>query len=456
MRLQLIAALLGILFTGMPSPAAPTPPATSNRMTPTVKAVHSALPAVVNISTERIVRRQYWAPEQDARGYDDLADMFFGREAQQSLTSLGSGFLIDSSGLVVTNAHVVSRASRIHITSADGKQLLAEEIASDPVSDLALVRIKNTPEKSDFKEIPFAKPDDLILGEPVIAVGNPYGLGSSISEGVLSAFNRNITLSGRAVMADLLQTDAAINPGNSGGPLINLDGELIGINTIVLGQANGIGFAIPLKRIENLLATWLIPERFTDVTLGLVPGMRQNKDGIWEIYLAGVLPESPAAKAGLKEGETITAIDGLKPDSLISLSRKLFRLKVGDTIALSLADGRKFNLKVEPLPQMDGRELAERRLGIGLQELTPQLAEAMGYPFSNGLLVSDMKRQDPDIRRGDLLAMINDTCIYSFTDVARALKGKRHGEKVVITLVALAHQGANCYLVKRRTELELL
>jgi len=442
--LPLLAALLAM---------APSVLGGSKRMTPTVRAVREVLPSVVNISTERLVRR--WSPEspaeEDAQHDDERAERVPDRH------SLGSGIIICAPGLVMTNHHVVSRASRIHITTLDGRKFLAEEIASDPREDLALLRIEPDTGPLELKEIKFAKPDDLLLGEPTIAVGNPFGLGSSISRGVLSAINRKLFMGSQVMFADLLQTDAAINPGSSGGPLINIDAEMIGINTVVVGEAQGISFAIPLKRVENVLARWLVPERFNDDSLGLIPAARVDAQGNNVIYVGTVLPESPAARAGLKAGQVITKFNNKPIANLIDLSRELWRLKAGDGVALVMGDGRRVRMVVEKVPALDGKELAGRRLGLALQELTPSLAEALGYPFHRGLVLSEVRAQStPGLERGEILAMLDDVRIYGFPDVVKAIQGKRHGDKVTATVIKIVTIEGRRYLARQIIALDVL
>lgn len=422
------------------------------RITPTVKAVSKALPSVVNIGTERIVTftQSPWGTNDP---FEQLFRNFYAQQPKRKETSLGSGSIISEKGLIVTNSHVVHRATKIIVTTSEGKQYLAKEIAGDSFNDLALLKIINIPENITFKPIEYAKPDSLILGEPVIAVGNPFGLGSSISRGVLSATARKLSFNGNVLFSDILQTDAAINPGNSGGPLININGKMIGINTAIFGEADGIGFAIPLKRIESILAKWMIPEKFRDVSLGIIPGEKVINDKV--VFMVNeVLPESPASKAGIKSGDVITEINDSKIKSLLDIGKILWDLKKNDTVSFKFADKGKIELKVEALQILDGKDLAAKRLGLGLEKLTHKLAGALEYPFHGGLIVNEVNGIK-NIRRGDVLARINDVPIYDFSDINRALKNKRYDDTVRAIFISIIEKNGRKYITKRSVNLKV-
>ena len=319
-------------------------PARSRRVDAKVLAVAKVLPAVVNVSTERIVT----SPHQSSRGNDpfsELFDEYFQENRQEPRTSnsLGSGVIIDAHGLVLTNYHVILRASRIIVTLADGRNFDATPVAADESNDLALLRIDSLPEDQTLAAIDFALPGDLYLAETVVTVGNPFGLGHSVASGVLSAVGRHAYLDGQLLHDDILQTDAAINPGNSGGPLVNLDGQLIGINLAIRADAQGIGFAIPVKRLESVLANWLLPNHFGQQQLGLIPATAVDAEGQPYVSVAGLVEGSPAA-AGLETGDVITAIDGVPVRQAIDVSRRLWRLQAEEAIVFTLADGNEVTI----------------------------------------------------------------------------------------------------------------
>jgi S1-C subfamily serine protease len=422
--------------------------AVNSRITPVVTAVTEVLPCVVNIGTEKIISRaDSFRGENDP--YDSMFKNFFAEQGQVKTTSLGSGSFIDPSGLIITNSHVVSRATRITVTLDDGTQYLAREIASDDFNDIALLKVEGFPEARIFKPMKFAKADDLMLGETVIALGNPYGLGHSISQGVLSAFGRKAIYQGNVIFSDIIQTDAAINPGNSGGPLINLNAEMIGMSTAIFCDAQGIGFAIPMKRLEDVLAKWLIPERFGELSLGIVPGQKKGSGSGMEFFVREVIQDSPAARAGIKKDDRIVEVDGVKPGRLFDISLKLWKIKVGGDLTLKTADGRIYSFKAEKIKYMDGLEMAKVKMGLGLQELTPQLAKALEYPFEGGLVVSDLPGGVESVNRGDILVKLGEMTVNGVSDVAKALQDKHHGDVIEAVFVSIVKKRDKFYIMKR-------
>jgi serine protease Do len=286
--------------------------ATDVRRDAVVAAVEQVMPSVVNIATETVVERHEW--------YDELLRQFYGWPRgplrRERTTSLGSGVIIDDEGYILTNLHVVRRANRIEVKLWDGRQYAAEIVEATERTDVALLKLVAKPGEK-FKSIKMAPDDDLLLGETVLAVGNPFGLGGTVTRGILSSKNRRPSMGEEPLnVEDWLQTDAAINPGNSGGPLINLRGELIGLNVAVyraeLGQ--GLGFSIPVKEVSAALARFFTPE----VSHGLWFGARMRaQDG--RVRISEVQPGSPADTAGLKEGDVISRLNGMSQNGLWTL-----------------------------------------------------------------------------------------------------------------------------------------
>ncbi len=426
------------------------------RSSPVVKAVAEVLPSVVNIGTERIIASSYspWGDfDPFDRGYKD----FFAEQGQVKTFSLGSGAIIDEAGLVITNSHVVRRASKINVTLNNDEKFTAKVIAGDDMNDIALLRIEQAPGAlKSFKPIKFSCPGELYLGEQVIAVGNPYGLGHSISCGVLSAIGRKATFQGRVIFSDILQTDAAINPGNSGGPLININAEMIGINLSMFKDAQGIGFAIPLRRIEATLAKWLVPERFRDVSLGIVPGLKQSLDaGRDLVVVEDVAEDSPAWRAGIRSGDQIVSFNSVKTPDIMLISSLLWKLKAGDRIKIATEKGE-FDLEVQATAPLSGSELVLRRTGIGLQELSPQLAEAMDYPFEGGLIVNENRNQIKNIARGDMLLRLGDIPINNFEDIPRALQKVPYGEEIPAVFGSVIRRANKHYLLRKQVIIPVL
>jgi len=421
----------------------------SARTTPTVKAVAEVMPSVVNLSTQRIVA-------DNNNDTDAVSDLLSSGPRQEH--SLGSGSIIDPAGLVVTSEHVVKRATAISVTLADGSHAAARKLAGDEINDIALLQITGLPPDKKLIPIRTAIPGDLLLGEPIIVVGNPYGLGNSISSGVLSAIGRKVVSGDRVIFDDILQLDAMVYPGNSGGPVINIDAAMIGISTALHREAQGgISFAIPIQRVANTLSRWLIPERFSHASLGLVPTCERVAGDRIRISLQDVIVDSPAWKAGLRTGNEIAAANGITLRDGLDLSRLIWKLRPGDTISLLLADGRQVNVKAEPFQLADGRSVAQTRLGLGLKNLSPQLAAALGYPISEGVIVSDPDRSPsgPALARGDILVQIDDVAIHNLQDVAQALRDKFYGDTVQVIAVAISKQESGYYLTRKIAMLKI-
>src|SRR5881394_3934481 len=295
-------------------PAPPTIPPTVSaaRRTPVVVVAHNVLPAVVNIQTEATIRRREVDPFFDPFG------IFGGRERAYTSQSLGSGFVWSSDGIIVTNNHVVEGASHITVNFQDGSQLAAKLIGVDPDSDLAVLRV----DSKNLTAAPIGISSDLLIGETVIAVGNPFGLSGTVTTGVVSALGRSVPSKeeGRT-FTDFIQTDASINPGNSGGPLLNIEGRVIGINTAIIAQAQGIGFAIPVDRakkvVQDLLRYGQVHSAWIGaVTATLTPeeSKRMGLKPVKGAVVARVFGGSPAQAAGMKAGDVITSVTGRAVD----------------------------------------------------------------------------------------------------------------------------------------------
>lgn len=411
------------------------------RVTPVVKAVRRVMPSVVNISTEQMVQ----VSDPFALFFNDFFGRHFARYEKESIP-LGSGVVVCCGGLVATNYHVVSRASQTFVRFLDGRQNAARLIAYDAPNDLALLKLEGDLGKTELHGVDFGLPGDLMLGETVVAVGNPFGLGHTVTDGVLSAKNRSLT-EGRVTFNDIIQTDAAINPGNSGGPLINLDGELIGLNIAIRRDAEGIGFAIPMSRIEAILARWLVPSRFSLATCGLVPET-VVEDGEPHVIAAVIESGSPVAKAGLKVGDALAAINGKRVSRSIDASRILWQLRPGDDLKIQTATGRAIKAKIGT---MSPEELVGRRLGLQLQELTPLLTQALGLPGDlEGLAISDVLPESEfaalKARRGDVIVSIGDRKTKNMNDVFESLRSLIPGDSVLVVLIAVENLRGRVFL----------
>jgi serine protease Do len=304
--------------------------------------VEKVLPGVVNISTTTIT-------QQTIEGMEDFF-LFWGIPRERKQSSLGSGFIINAEeGLVITNHHVVSRATEVQVSLVDKKSYPARILGSDPKLDLALLRItdgKSSRPPSGLRSVPMGNSDLVRIAEPVFAVGNPFSLQHTVTVGIISAKNRTI---GIGPLDNFLQTDASINPGNSGGPLFNFKGEVIGINTAIFsrsGQSGGLGFAIPineaksamdaLKRYGRVPRPWLgiLTERVTPA-LSRYYGLASEEG----VLIYRLVQRAPAARAGLRSGDIIVAVDGTRVADAYDIERLIYRKKPNDTVTLRLVRG---------------------------------------------------------------------------------------------------------------------
>ncbi|MFA6928906.1 MAG: trypsin-like peptidase domain-containing protein [Lentisphaeria bacterium] len=412
------------------------------RVTPTVKAVNRALPWVVNIGTQQVSR------------VNDPFDLFFNQffnphyQRQEVVTKffpLGSGVIVDPAGLVITNYHVVQRAGSIEIRLWNGKSYQAVLVGYDQPNDLCLLRLTGDFSGSEaLTSANFARSEDLLLGETVISIGNPFGLEHSVSSGVLSAFNRSLS-EGSISFSDIIQTDAAINPGNSGGPLINLDGDLIGINLAIRQDAQGIGFAIPLARIEHFLSYWLRPNHFSNCYLGLQPGEILSPGTRNGLCLPQILENSPLTKAGLLKGDEIVAVNGQPIARQVDFGRAIWFVKAADPIEFTLAGGRKVRVTPEVMPDT---MLIRTRLGISVQKLTPALRQAMGFADEiNGLAISELIPQDlfsmqqnlwrDILKRGDIIVKCAGKAVPELRILAELLADTYSGQTLRMIVISI-------------------
>ncbi len=407
-----------VLALAVPLLAAETPD------DPVVLAVQKALPAVVNINTEQLAERYGRDP------FEDLFRQFFG-EPRRGVHSLGSGVIVDEDGWIVTNYHVVRRASKIRVTMADGTDYEARLVSGDQKNDLALLKI-DPKKKLPFLEIASREP---MLGETVVAIGNPFGYDHTVTKGIISAKNRPLETEGQK-FDDILQTDAAINPGNSGGPLINTRGELVGLNTAILAQAEGIGFAIPAKRVASLLSLWFSPEKRARLSLGLRFSREDSK-----LIVTHVEPDSPAARAGLKPGTVIETVDGQRFTDVLPLQRYLLRKRPGDEVRFG-----DVTVKLAELPQVSAAELMFKKFGLSVQPMTAELADALGIATAQGLLVSGVQRGSPadeaGLRRGVVITHVAGEEIDSLERLAEQLADIQPGDPVLLAVVVSERRGS--------------
>jgi S1-C subfamily serine protease len=417
--------------------AAPVDDASSDAARdPVVLAVQKVLPAVVNISTERIVEREFNDP------FEDLFRQFFSqprRSQAQGIQSLGSGVIVDEDGWIITNWHVVQRATKINVILADGSHYDAQYVSGDDKNDLALLRIQP---KKPLPAVEIASESQTMLGETVVAIGDPFGFDHTVTKGVISAKDRSWPPE-NPQFEDVLQTDAAINPGNSGGPLINTRGQLVGINMAILSQAQGIGFAIPSRRVANLLEAWFTPEKRARLRLGVRFGRENGR-----IVVTDVQANSPAAQAGVQKKDKVVACDGQEITDVLLLERRLIHKKAGDEVKFDVERGgiaKSLAVKLTALPVLSARDLMFKKFGVQVQPLTRDLAQKLGIPFTQGLLVADVQPGSPgeiaQFQRGLVITQVAGEAVASMDRVAEQLEDVKTGDMVSMAIVVNERRG---------------
>ena len=401
----------------------------------TVEATERVMPSVVNIATETIM--EYNDPfEQMLR---DFWGPYHRRRPPNTQYSLGSGVIIDENGYVLTNLHVVRRASKIWVRLADGREFEARPIVGNTSKDVALLKLVGRAGEK-FKAVRLAKDDDLLLGETVLALGNPFGLGGSVSRGILSSKNRRPSLENEPLdVADRLQTDAAINPGSSGGPLINLRAELVGLNVAIYREGHGIGFAIPIRQVTEALSEIFIPE----VTQSAWFGAR-IKSGPYPLLVTEIDAESPAAKAGLQKGDVITEVNGNTPKDFIQCTEFLSNSPDREVTLAVRRNGERRNITARMIPLA---QLIRQKIGASVEELgRDEPAQQFGFHRGEGLLIAEVEPGGPaehgELRRGFLITGMDGQTTPDLLSAASALVGKKKGERVVLQVVVRRQRGA--------------
>jgi serine protease Do len=415
-------------------------------------------PAVVNISTTQVLRgRQRQVPglpsphpfgeRGERQPFEEFFERFFGggspqRELRRS--SLGSGFIINKDGHIVTNNHVVENATDIKVSLSDKEEFDAKVIGRDPKTEVALIKIEAN---RDLPIVPLGNSDQLRVGQWVIAIGNPFGLGHTVTTGIASAKGRII---GAGAYDDFIQTDASINPGNSGGPLFNLNGEVVGINTAIVASGQGIGFAIPINLAKDILAQLHEEGRVTRGWLGVqvqqvTPELAKSfgLDRARGALIADVQPNSPAGQAGIQRGDVITEFKGELIEDMRALPRAVANTAPGtqaDVRVLRKGQEQRVQVKVGEMPD-EQRQAAveggppEKRLGLAVEQLTPEIARSLGISSKQGLVVSDVMEGSPadeaGIRRGDVILEVNQQQITSVRDYQSAVQQAQDAEAVL-------------------------
>ncbi|WP_375462773.1 Do family serine endopeptidase [uncultured Methylobacterium sp.] len=467
-RPSILATAL-LLLTAAPAPAqmARTPDAPPAKTVPAAKAevqlsfapaVKRAAPSVVNVYASHIDKR----PNARASAMDEFMRRFFGEEGsgrgpgnapgERAQKSLGSGVIVDESGLVITNNHVIDNMNEVRVALADRREFEATIVLRDPRTDLAVVKIKNP--AGGLTPMPFGDSESLEVGDFVMAIGNPFGVGQTVTQGIVSALAR--TQVGSSDYQFFIQTDAAINPGNSGGALVDLQGRLMGINTAIYSQSggsHGIGFAIPASMVRAVVETarngattvrrpWL-GARVQNVTPDIAESM--GLDHPTGVLVASLQARSPAEEAGLKRGDLILTVDGQGVDDPEAFGYR-FALKgiQGQTkFGILRGTGRTtVPVKLTPAPETRPRDVLKVRtrspfLGATLINTSPAVAEEMMMDFpTDGVAVQAVDENSiaarAGLRTGDMVVAINGLPVTSTKDIDRATRNALNAWEVAI------------------------
>ena len=418
-----------------------------------VELAEKVKPSVVNISTTKTVRvpgnpfRHFFGPGREEQ-FGDFFGRFFGdvpdRELKQK--SLGSGFIIDQDGYIVTNNHVVEGADEIKVKLSDGRDFKARVVGRDRKTDIALIKISST--FKNLHALPLGDSESVLVGQWVLAVGNPFGLGNTVTQGIISATGRVI---GAGPYDNFLQTDAPINPGNSGGPLVNLKGEAVGICTAIVAGGQGIGFAIPINMAKSMVPQLKEKGRFVRGWIGvsiqtITPEIAQGL-GVKETagaLVADVVPEGPAAAAGIARGDIIVSFNGKDIKAISDLSRLVAETPVGKTVAVKIMrSGKEMELKLTVAEMAEEKARIQKSgiemdLGIVVDEINPRLQSQFGIKDRKGVVVVEVASGSPadvaGLQAGDVIKELNRKAIGNLSDYEKAVAKIQKGKTILLLI----------------------
>jgi serine protease Do len=393
----LLSTTVAAFALGVPLPS---------RRSEIVEVVEKVSPAVVNIAAQQTVRRN--------RSLFD--DFFFGMDTRPA-KSLGSGVIIDPKGIILTNDHVISGASKIIATTKDGKELECDVVGSDADNDLAVLKARGA--VSNLPTLHLGTSADLLIGETVVAIGNPFGLSNTVTAGVLSALGRSVPGENQRVYSDFLQIDAPINPGNSGGPVVNIQGDMIGVATAIIGGAQGIGFAIPVDRARRIVSDLLRFGRVQAVWIGVrgrtISGRDEDRPRGFKVR--NVEPGSPAERAGVRPGDQIVSIDEKPIESEESFETALSTRGPGKSMRVVLKNesgSRTVTLTGQAPPADYGVRLLREELGISVREARRGLRITIADPKGSAARAG--------LESGDALLALNGSEVNKVEDVNKILQ----------------------------------
>lgn len=426
-------------------------------------------PAVVNISTVKTIKgegrvyRHFFGGPQNPQGQEEPEypfDQFFKYfnipPGDFKQNSLGSGFIIETDGYIITNNHVIADADQIKVKLKNGKEFDAQIIGKDATTDIALLKIKAD---KDLQTLALGDSDKLEIGQWVIAIGNPFGLADTVTAGIVSAKGRVI---GAGPYDDFIQTDASINPGNSGGPLINMQGEVVGINTaIIAGGGGGIGFAIPINMAKDVINQLKKNGEVTRGWLGV--GIQDLDDQLKSYYnvqsgvfVNEVFPEDPADTASIKPNDIIVSVNGSPVNSARELSMKIAEILVGDKAEIKINRNGNMLTKKVVIAKRDESKLADMgqesseqtagSLGIQASNITPEIAQQLQLKNAEGVVVLDIepdsKADQSGVEKGDIIKEINHKTVKNLDDYNKIINGIKQGETIEL-LIKGAFKGYN-------------
>jgi serine protease Do len=426
-----------------------------------VKLGRDLKPAVVNVSAKRTepAVSEMQGPSGEETPFDRYFKDYFGSRPKRHARAMGSGFIINPNGYIVTNNHVVDGATQITVKLSDGRELPGKVVGRDSKTDIALLKVEAT----GLTVIPLGDSSASQVGEPVMAIGNPFGLEQTVTTGIVSATGRAI---GAGPYDDFIQTDASINPGNSGGPLINARGQAIGINTAIFSQSGGsvgIGFAIPMSLAKNVVTQLADSGKVTRGWLGVgiqpvTPELAKSfgRTETTGVLVSSVTEGSPAERAGLKTGDIITDYDGRKVERASDLPRAVAGTPVGRDVKLNVVrDGKSMTLTArvaaldakEAAESGDSGEKAKPALGLAVQPLTPALAQQLGVRATQGLVVQNVMEGSPaaeaGFERGDVILEVNKKPVKSVSELRESVAKNGKGSPM---LFRVQRQDASLFL----------
>ena len=415
------------------------------------KVAEAIRPAVININTVskgpgglsggRTPFEEFFGEEFFKRFFGDTPDRIPQR-------SLGSGVIVDATGIALTNAHVVEKATEIEVVTLDGSKHKAKLVGMDKKTDLAVLKLDDG--KGQFKFARLGDSEKIQVGDWVIAIGSPFGLQATVTAGIISAKARNI---GQGPFDDFLQTDAAINPGNSGGPLVNMQGEIVGINTAIVAGGSGIGFAIPSNMARKIYTELQTKGRVTRGWLGvsiqpLTAELARsfNAKDTKGVLISDVMPDGPAAKAGLKPGDIMLEFEGKKMEAPSDLQRAVGLAQPGQDLKMKVwreQGERTIDIKIGEAP--DEREAQQRpsratpsALGLDVRPITPEIAKQLNLKSSEGVIVARVEEgssaAESGVQRGDIVREINRQKVRSMADYERLVKDVKEGDRLTVLL----------------------